>query len=70
MGRSGDGKRNILWGWLKIVNNRDCVIQSWLSAYVVKDFIYFYANVQLMKRDIVTAVIYCYISTDFHYAKT
>ena len=36
----------------KIVNNRDCVIQSWLSAYVVRDFIYFYANVQLMKRDI------------------
>ena len=25
----------------KIVNNRDCVIQSWLSAYVVGDFIYF-----------------------------
>ena len=23
----------------KIVNNRDCVIQSWLSAYVVRDFI-------------------------------
>ena len=22
-----------------------------------------------MKRDIVTAVIYCYITTDFHYAK-
>ena len=36
----------------KIVNNRDCVIQSWLSAYVVRDFIYFYANVQLMKRNI------------------
>ena len=28
------------------------MIQSWLSAYVVRDFIYFYANVQLMKRDI------------------
>ena len=28
-----------------------------------------YANVQLVKRDIVTAVIYCYITTDFHYAK-
>ena len=27
-----------------------------------------YANVQLVKRDIVTAVI-CYITTDFHYAK-
>ena len=36
----------------KDLNNRDCVIQSWLSAYVVRDFIYFYANVQLMKRDI------------------
>ena len=35
-------------------------------------FCYFfslYANVQLVKRDIVTAVIYCYITTDFHYAK-
>ena len=30
---------------------------------------YLYANVQLVKRDIVTAVIYCYITTDFHYAK-
>ena len=30
----------------------------------------YYANVQLVKRDIlvVTAVIYCYITTDFHYA--
>ena len=25
----------------KIVNSRDCVIQSWLNAYVVRDFIYF-----------------------------
>ena len=25
----------------KIVNNRDCVIQSWLSEYVVREFIYF-----------------------------
>ena len=30
---------------------------------------YLYANVQLVKRDIVTAVIYCYITTDFYYAK-
>ena len=36
----------------KIVNSRDRVIQSWLSAYVVKDLIYFFSNVQLMKRDI------------------
>ena len=28
-----------------------------------------FANVQLVKHDIVTAVIYCYIATDFHYAK-
>ena len=28
-----------------------------------------YANVQLVKRDIVTAVIYCYITTDFNFAK-
>ena len=30
---------------------------------------YLFANVQLVKRDIVTAVIYRYITTDFHYAK-
>ena len=28
-----------------------------------------YANVQLVKHDIVTAIIYCYITTDFHYMK-
>ena len=28
-----------------------------------------YANVQLMKHDIVTTIIYCYITTKFHYAK-
>ena len=28
-----------------------------------------YANIQLMKRDLVTAVIYYYITTEFHYAK-
>ena len=27
------------------------------------------ANVQLLNHDIVTAVIYCYITTEFHYAK-
>ena len=32
-------------------------------------FFNLYANVQLMKRDIVTAVIYYYITTEFHYAK-
>ena len=32
-------------------------------------FLNLYANVQLVKRDIVTAVIYCYITTEFHYAK-
>ena len=30
---------------------------------------YLFANVQLVKRDIVIAVIYCYITTDFHYSK-
>ena len=30
---------------------------------------YLYANVQTVKRDIVIAVIYCYITTDFYYAK-
>ena len=28
-----------------------------------------YVNIQLVKRDIATAVIYCYITTDFHYMK-
>ena len=28
-----------------------------------------YVNVQLVKRHIVTAAIYCYITTEFHYAK-
>ena len=27
------------------------------------------ANVQLVNRDVVTAVIYCYITTEFYYAK-
>ena len=26
------------------------------------------ANIQLLNRDVVTAVIYCYITTQFHYA--
>ena len=30
---------------------------------------YLYANVKLVKRDIVTTVIYCYITTDFYYVK-
>ena len=30
---------------------------------------YLFANVQFVKRDIVTTVIYCYITTDFHCAK-
>ena len=30
----------------------------------------FSANAQLVKHDIVTAVIYCYITIEFHYAKT
>ena len=32
-------------------------------------FFNLYPNVQLVKRDIVTAVIYYYIRTEFHYAK-
>ena len=32
-------------------------------------FLYLYKNVQLAKRDIVTAVIYYYITTKFHYVK-
>ena len=37
-----------------------------------EDLLFFfnlYANVQLVKRGIVTAVIYYYITTEFHYAK-
>ena len=32
-------------------------------------FLNLYPNVQLVKRDIVTAVIYYYITTKFHYVK-
>ena len=32
-------------------------------------FIFMQTLVQLVKRDMVTAVIYCYITTEFHYAK-
>ena len=32
-------------------------------------FFNLYGNVQLVKRDIVTAVIHCYITTEFYYAK-
>ena len=44
------------------------------QALVVRSYCFFfffklYANVQLVKRDKVTAVIYCYITTEFHYAK-
>ena len=31
-------------------------------------FIFTQTLVQLVKRDMVTAVIYCYITTEFHYA--
>ena len=30
---------------------------------------YLYLNVQAVKRDIVIAAIYCYITTDFYFAK-
>ena len=36
---------------------------------VIIFFFNLYVNVQLVKRDKVTAVIYCYITTEFHYAK-
>ena len=36
----------------QVFTSKECKQQSWLSAYVVRDFIYFYTNVQLMKRDI------------------
>ena len=42
------------------------------QAIIVRSYYYFfnlYVNVQHVKRDIVTAVIYCYITTEFHYAK-
>ena len=32
-------------------------------------FIFTQTLVQLVRRDMVTAVIYCYITTEFHYAK-
>ena len=32
-------------------------------------FFYLYANIQLVKHVIVTAIIYCHMTTEFHYAK-
>ena len=37
-----------------------------MTSYSANDYS---ANVQLVNRDIVTAIIYCYITTEFHYAK-
>ena len=48
----------------KYNKNRGAVITA-LFYY----FLNIYANVQLVKRDIVTAVIYCYITNEFYYAK-
>ena len=41
------------------------------KALVARIYYFFnlYANVQLVKLDIVTAVIYYYITTEFQYAK-
>ena len=38
------------------------------QAIAVELLFNLYVNVQLVKRDIVTAVIFCYITTEFHYA--
>ena len=41
------------------------------QAIIVRSYYFFnlYVNVQLVKRDIITAIIYYYIMTEFHYAK-
>ena len=43
------------------------------QAIIVRSYYFFnlYVNVQLVKRDIhvITAIIYYYITTEFHYAK-
>ena len=41
------------------------------QAIVARSYYYFslYPNVQLVKHDIVTTVIYYYITTEFHHAK-
>ena len=39
------------------------------SSHCEKFFFNLYVNVQLVKHDIVTAVIHCYMATKFHYAK-
>ena len=42
------------------------------QAIVVRSYYYhfnLYVNVQLVKRDIVTAIIYYYIMSEFHYTK-
>ena len=40
MGRSGDGKRNILWGWpneIKINNGKDVLIETVVSKTVYNE---------------------------------
>ena len=39
------------------------------TALLLLFFILTQTLVQFVKRDMVTAVIYCYITTEFHYAK-
>ena len=71
--------RNIIRGGLDIVTDKTkkktrprCGLNRAVKLTVTRTVqlrFYLFANVQLVKRDIVTAVIYSYITTDFHYAK-
>ena len=56
-------------------NTKDCVWPYFQTqaaqAPIVRSyyFLNLYVNIQLVKRDIVNAIIYYYITTELHYAK-
>ena len=62
----------IKWLWTRPQWSLNRAIKIKVTDTVELRFCYcfsLYANVQLVKRDTVTAVINCDITTDFHYAK-
>ena len=70
--RSASGNRQNLKNKNRgaVLNNRALKLKATDTVQLPFRYCFsLYADVQLVKRDIVTAVIYCYITTDFHYAK-
>ena len=75
------GQRSIRLMWFfsgRCINKKprcgwNCALKLTVTHTVRLRFCFFFiftqTLVQLVKRDMVTAVIYCYITTEFHYAK-